>query len=178
MPHDAHDRMTPPPDETTGPRDRDVPDDSDDRNESESEKLDRNWDELLQELRITQTGLQLLSGFLLTLPFTQIFPTLDDAQQWLYLALVVIAGIAVGVNMTPIMLHRRVFREHVKDVVVAMGHVMIQVVMTAIALLIVGMAVLIFSVVSSWLAGWIAGGGLAIVLACLLGAVPKRLAPR
>ena len=170
--------MTPPPEHTTEPRDRDVHDDSDDRSESLSEKLDRNWDELLQELRITQTGLQLLSGFLLTLPFTQVFRTLDDGQRWLYLVLVVIAGIAVGVNMTPIMLHRRVFREHVKDVVVAMGHVMIQVVMTAIALLIVGMAVLIFSVVSSWLAGWIAGGGLAIVLACLLGAVPKRLAPR
>ena len=178
MPHDAHDRMTPPPDQTTEPRDRDVHDGSDDRGESESEKLDRNWDELLQELRITQTGLQLLSGFLLTLPFTQVFRTLDDAQQWLYLALVVIAGIAVGVNMTPIMLHRRVFREHVKHLVVAVGHVMIQAVMGAIALLIIGMTVLIFSVVSSWLAGWIAGGCLAILLAGLLGAVPKRLAPR
>jgi hypothetical protein len=169
--------MTPPPDRTTEPRDRDVHDDSDDRSESESEKLDRNWDELLQELRITQTGLQLLTGFLLTLPFTQVFRTLDNGQQWLYLTLVVIAGIAVGVNMTPIMLHRRVFREHVKDLVVGVGHIMIQVVMVAIAVLIVGMAVLIFSVVSSWLAGWIAGGCLAIVLAGLLGAVPKRLAP-
>jgi hypothetical protein len=170
--------MTPPPDPTTEPRDRDVPDRSDDRNESRSERLDRNWDELLQELRITQTGLQLLSGFLLTLPFTPVFGTLDDAQQLLYLALVVIAGVAVGVNMTPIMLHRRVFGEHVKDRVVAVGHIMIQVVMGAIALLIVGMAVLIFSVVSSWLAGSIAGGGLAIVLAGLLGAVPRRFAPR
>src|SRR3954466_8767107 len=107
--------MTPPPDQTTEPRDRDVHDAGDDRNESESEKLDRNWDELLQELRITQTGLQLLSGFLLTLPFTQVFAGLDDGQTWLYLALVVIAGIAVGVNMTPVMLHRRVFREHRKD---------------------------------------------------------------
>ena len=47
----------------------------DDRDESEDERLDRNWDELLQELRITQTGLQLFSGFLLTLPFTQVFAT-------------------------------------------------------------------------------------------------------
>jgi hypothetical protein len=151
---------------------------NDDRDESESEKLDRNWDELLQELRITQTGLQLLSGFLLTLPFTQLFPTLDDGQQWLYLALVVIAGIAVGVNMTPIMLHRRAFRARIKDRVVAVGHAMVQVVMAAIALLVVGMAVLIFSVVISWTAGIIAGAALAVVLVVLLLVVPIRLTPR
>jgi hypothetical protein len=165
------------PDDPAEPQDRDVPDRSDDRDESESEKLDRNWDELLQELRITQTGLQLLSGFLLTLPFTQVFPKLDHGQKSLYLGLVVVAGIAVGVNMTPIMLHRRVFRRHLKDRVVRVGHVMIQVVMTAIALLIVGMTVLIFSVVSSWLAGLVAGAVLAVVLGSLLGVVPQRLEP-
>jgi hypothetical protein len=148
------------------------------RTESESEKLDRNWDELLQELRITQTGLQLLSGFLLTLPFTQIFPSLDERQKGIYLALVAIAGIAVGVNMTPIMLHRRVFRERRKDRVVAVGHAMIQVVMGAVALLIVGMSVLIFSVVADWTAGLVAGVLLALVLGVLLGVVPQRLRAR
>jgi hypothetical protein len=165
--------MTPPSDDGNDPQRTD-----DDRDESESEKLDRNWDELLQELRITQTGLQLLSGFLLTLPFTQIFPTLDDGQKGLYLTLVVIAGIAVGVNMTPIMLHRRVFGAHVKDRVVATGHLLIQAVMAAIALLIVGMSVLIFSVVTSWGAGLVAGAALAVVLSLLLAVVPERLAPR
>jgi uncharacterized protein DUF6328 len=164
--------MAPPPDDPDEPRD------DDDRDESQSEKLDRNWDELLQELRITQTGLQLLSGFLLTLPFTQVFPSLDQGQKSVYLALVVVAGIAVGVNMTPIMLHRRVFREHRKDRVVAVGHVMIQMVMAAIALLIVGMSVLIFSVVVSCSAGAIAGVALAVVLVTLLGVVPKRLDPQ
>jgi hypothetical protein len=174
--------VTPPPpngaNDANEPQDREVPDTSDDRDESESEKLDRNWDELLQELRITQTGIQLLSGFLLTLPFTQIFPTLDDGQKGLYLSLVVIAGIALGVNMTPIMLHRRVFRERMKDRVVAVGHAMIQVVMGAVGLMIVGMTVLIFSVVSTWTAGVIAGASLAVVLGILLGVLPKRLEPR
>jgi hypothetical protein len=159
----------------------DQPDDKDraqDRNESHSERLDRNWDELLQELRITQTGLQLLSGFLLTLPFTQVFSTLDKGQQGIYLTLVVISGTAVGANMTPIMMHRRVFRAGVKDRVVAVGHAMVQVVMTAIALLAIGMAVLIFSVVVSWTAGVVVGVALAIVLAIQLWVVPSRLAPR
>jgi uncharacterized membrane protein YqjE len=145
------------------------------RDESESEKLDRNWDELLQELRISQTGLQLLSGFLLTLPFTQVFPSLDEGQKGIYLALVAIAGIAVGVNMTPIMLHRRVFRERRKDQVIAVGHVMIQVVMTAVALLLVGMTVLIFSVVADWTPGLVAGACLAVVLSVLLVVVPNWL---
>ncbi len=151
---------------------------SDDRDESEDERLDRNWDELLQELRVAQTGIQLLSGFLLTLPFTQVFDGLDDAQKWLYLALVLLAGIAVGLNLTPIMLHRRVFRDHVKDRVVETGQVLSQVVIAAVALLIVGTSVLIFSVVISWTAGLVAGAALAVVLTTLLGVVPRRLEPR
>src|SRR5215216_4170714 len=110
---------------------------SDDRDESRDERLDRNWDELLQELRVLQTGIQLLSGFLLTLPFTQVFADLDDAQKSLYLALVVLAGVCVGVNLTPIMLHRRVFGDHVKERVVKVGHLLSQVVIVGIALLIV-----------------------------------------
>ena len=155
-----------------------APPPSDDRDESHDERLDRNWGELLQELRITQTGLQLLSGFLLTLPFTQVFASLDDAQQGLYLGLVVLAGVAVGVNLTPIMLHRRVFREHVKGRVVEVGHVFSQVAIAAVALLIVGTVVLIFSVVVSWAAGLLAGAALAVVLATLLALLPQRLAPR
>jgi hypothetical protein len=148
------------------------------RDESPAEKLDRNWGELLQELRITQTGLQLLSGFLLTLPFTQVFATLDDGQKALYLSLVVVAAVAVGANMTPVMLHRRVFGEHVKNRVVRVGHVLSQVVIGAIGVLLVGMGMLIFSVVLSWTAGIVAGVGLAVVLIALLAVIPKRLEPR
>ena len=153
-------------------------DGGDDRHESRDERLDRNWDELLQELRITQTGLQLLAGFLLTLPFTQIFPTLDHGQKAVYLSLVVVAGIAVGVNMTPIMLHRRMFREHRKGRVVEVGHVMVQVVLGAIGLLIVCMTLLIFSVVVSWAAGVVAAIVLAVLLVTLLAVVPRRLERR
>ena len=86
--------------------------------------------------------------------------------------------LAVGVNMTPVMLHRRVFRERRKDRVVAVGHVLIQVVMAAVALLIVGMSVLIFSVVATWTAGLLAGAGLAVALGLLLGVVPRRMKER
>ncbi|HET6268718.1 MAG TPA: DUF6328 family protein, partial [Arthrobacter sp.] len=55
------------------------------RNETFEERLDRNWMELLQELRVLQTGVQLVAGFLLTLPFQARFETLDDYQTGLYL---------------------------------------------------------------------------------------------
>jgi hypothetical protein len=151
---------------------------SDDRDESHDEKLDRNWGELLQELRITQTGLQLLAGFLLTLPFTQVFHSLDDRQKALYLGLVLVAGLTLGVNMVPVMLHRRLFGEHVKDRVVEVGHLVAQVVIAAIAVLVVGMATLIFSVVAGWMAGIVVAAFLALVLGLLLGVFPHRLDPR
>ena len=154
------------------------PPESDGRDETRNERLDRNWGELLQELRITQTGLQLLSGFLLTLPFTQVFAGLDGRQKALYLGLVVVAGLAVGLNLMPVMLHRRVFREQVKERVVGVGHVAAQVVIVAIAVLVVGMVTLIFSVVVSWGAGIVVAVFLVVVLGALLGVVPQRLDPR
>ena len=84
------------------------------REESEAEKLDRNWDELLQELRVVQTGVQLLSGFLLTLPFSQRFSELDHWQTRLYLAIMLVAATAVGLTLIPIVVHRRVFQQQVK----------------------------------------------------------------
>jgi hypothetical protein len=124
-----------------------------------------------------QTGIQLLAGFLLTLPFTQVFGGIDQAQKGLYLGLVVLAGVSVGLNLTPIMLHRRVFGDHVKDRVVQTGHVLSQVVIAAVAVLIVGTSMLIFSVVVSWTAAFVAGAALAVVLVTLLAVVPRRLEP-
>ena len=148
---------------------------TDDRDETRDERLDRNWDELLQELRITQTGLQLLSGFLLTLAFTDVFTGLDQAQKGLYLALVVLAALAVGANMTPVMLHRRVFREHVKERVVQVGHVVSQVVIVAVAVLFTGTATLIFSLVAGWLAAVVTACCLLAALGAMLAILPRRL---
>ena len=154
-----------------------TPSGSDGRDETREERLDRNWDELLQELRITQTGLQLLSGFLLTLPFTQVFGSLDGRQQALYLGLVVVASLSVGANLTPVMLHRRLFRDHVKERVVGVGHVLSQVVIAGVAVLVTGTATLIFSVVLSWTAGIVVAVGLTLALGLLLGVLPARFDP-
>ena len=54
------------------------------RNESAAERLDRNYSELLQELRVAQTGVQILFAFLLTIPFQQRFNDIDAFQRTVY----------------------------------------------------------------------------------------------
>jgi hypothetical protein len=147
------------------------------RDESRDQTLDRNWNDLLQELRITQTGLQLISGFLLTLPFTQVFVDLDRAQRGLYLGLVAVASLSVGLNLTPVMVHRRVFGKRVKDRVVGLGHVVSQLVIAGVALLVVGTATLIFSVVMTWTAGVLVAVSLSVVFTGLLVLLPSRFNP-
>jgi uncharacterized protein DUF6328 len=151
---------------------------SDGRDETEAERLDRNWNDMLQELRVVQTGVQLLSGFLLTLPFTERFRDLDVWQERLYLALVLTASLAVGATLTPIGVHRRLFGQRVKDRVVAAGHVFMQVVMALLALIIVGISTLIFSVVLSWSAAGLAAAAMGAVLVGLLVVVPLLVAGR
>ena len=150
----------------------------DDRDESQEERFDRNWNEMLQELRVVQTGVQLLSGFLLTLPFTTRFADLDTWQVRLYLALVLTSGLAVGVTLTPIIVHRRVFGQRVKERVVMTGHVLTQVVMFLLDIIIVGISTLIFSVVVSWEAALIVAACTTAVLFTLLVVVPLLVARR
>jgi hypothetical protein len=78
--------------------------------ESESEKLTRNLNELLQELRVTQTGVQILTGFLLTLPFTNRFKDLDAVQRYSYLGVLAGSVIATGLIIAPVAFHRVLFR--------------------------------------------------------------------
>ena len=89
------------------------------RNETREEQLDRNWMELIQELRVLQTGVQILAGFLLTLPFQQRFETLDDFQVTLYLVNVAFAALTTAFILLPVSVHRRLFRKRLKATLVA-----------------------------------------------------------
>jgi len=146
------------------------------RDESTAERLDRNWDDMLQELRVVQTGVQLLAGFLLTLPFSDRFTGLDPWQVRLYLAVVLVSALAVGLTLVPIGVHRRVFRQHVKDRVVATGHALSQVVIALLALIIVGITTLIFSVAVGWGPALVVAGSATVVLLVLLVVVPLLVA--
>jgi hypothetical protein len=97
--------------------------------------LNRNWDELMQELRAAQTGVQILTGFLLTVPFSSRFQALDVHQRWLYLAVVCGAVSATCLILAPVAFHRLLFRR---------GHRML-LVETANRLALAGLAVLLLT---------------------------------
>ena len=88
------------------------------RQESELQRLDRNFNELLQELRVAQTGVQILFAFLLTLAFTQRFGSVTGFQRGLYFATLAASAIATSMLIAPVSLHRLLFRRHQKRRVV------------------------------------------------------------
>ena len=147
----------------------------DGRDESRLERMDRNWAELLQELRVLQTGVQLLAGFLLTLPFQERFQTLDDYQTRLYLANVVLAALTTATILLPVSVHRRLFRQGLKATLVASADAIAKVSLAGVALLSVGTTSLIFDVTVGRTAGVVAGVGLLAVLVLLLIVVPAWL---
>ena len=83
----------------------------DGRDETPLERLDRNWDELLQELRVTQTGVQILTAFLLTVPFTNGFSQLDGFQRDCYLVVLCGSVLTTALLMAPVAYHRVLFRQ-------------------------------------------------------------------
>jgi hypothetical protein len=148
------------------------------RNETEEERLDRKWDDLLQELRVMQTGAQLLAGFLLTLPFQQKFSTLDDFQVGLYLALVLLATTTTALIMGPIAIHRRLSGRHVKERLVEAAHILVWGVLTAISLLVTGIVLFIFDMVLDRTWAIVASASMAAVMVLLLVVVPSTLIRR
>lgn len=143
----------------------DVADDG--RAESADERADRNWNELLQELRVLQTGTQILTGFLLALAFQPAFRDLSGPQRVFYLTLIVLAALSAIVALSPVALHRGLFRRRAKPAVVAFGHTALLFALVTVSVLLVGVVVFVFDVVVSTAASWIVGGALAFLIAAL-----------
>jgi hypothetical protein len=142
------------------------------RNEDENERIDRNWNELLQELRVTQTGVQLLAGFLLTLPFQERFEDLSTAQEVDYLVVVVLAMVSTGLLIAPVSFHRAVFRRQEKEWLVLAAHWSARIGLALMSIAMAGVVWLIFSVVVGTTAAHIAGGTVGVFLVVLWFAAP------
>jgi hypothetical protein len=92
-----------------------------DRNETEEERADRNLVELLQELRVLQTGVQIIFAFLLGIAFTPRFTQLSGAQQDVYIAALLTSVVSVAVLATPVAVHRGLFRCGMKERIVTVS---------------------------------------------------------
>ncbi|GCB53009.1 DUF6328 family protein [Streptomyces sp. NL15-2K] len=117
------------------------------RHETEEERADRKWGELIQEVRVAQTGVQILFGFLLTVVFTPKYEDLPHTDQVIYIVTVVLGAAATGALIGPVSLHRLVVGRRVKPQAVEwasrltfVGLVLLLATMTAALLLILRVA--------------------------------------
>ncbi|HYT09442.1 MAG TPA: DUF6328 family protein [Mycobacteriales bacterium] len=131
------------------------------RDETEAQRLDRNYSELLQELRVTQTGVQILFAFLLTLAFTERFARVTPFQRGTYVVTLMFAAGATALLIAPVAFHRVVFRHNQKDDLVRNAHLMALGGLALLLVALVGAVLLILDVVlgrgpALWLTGLLA----------------------
>ncbi|MBW8762564.1 MAG: sodium:proton antiporter [Microbacterium sp.] len=120
-----------------------VDDRADGRDETPNERADRNWDELMQELRVMQTGTQILTGFLLAVAFQQRFTDLDTLQHDLYIVLVALAAVATILSLAPVGMHRALFGRRRKPELVRLAARIVRIDLFVIGLLTAGVTTLI-----------------------------------
>lgn len=145
-------------------RDESGPAPEDPRQETIAQRADRNLHELVQELRVVGLGVQVLFGFLLSLPFTTRFIRLNGAQRGLYLTSFVLDAVAVTLLIGPAAFHRLVFRRGMKEDLVRFAN------RAAIfgLLAFTGAVLVAVLLVTSYVAGWLAGSLITALLACML----------
>ncbi len=137
----------------------------DPRGESEAQRDDRNLAELLQELRVAGLGVQVLFGFLLSLPFTARFTGLSHDQRNLYLGSLVLAAVATALLLAPVAYHRLVFRRGQKERLVRAASVF-----AILGLATVGLAVsAAVLLVTSYVVGGPAAALITVLVFCMFG---------
>ena len=146
---------------------------SDGRHETPIERLDRNWDSLLQELRVTQTGTQIFAGFLLAVAFQTRFTELDQYQITVYLVLVSAAGLTTALGIGPVSLHRMLFRRHAMAQIVKIGSILVRASLAGVAVVLTGTVLLVFDVVLGRAAGIIAGAAVLVATLFIWLIVPR-----
>lgn len=125
------------------------------RDETPLERWDRNLVELLQELRVAQTGVQILFAFLLTLPFTNRFGSVGPITKTTYLVTLVAAASATALLIAPVSFHRILFRQGRKPELVRTASVLAQLGLACLLVCVVGSVLLVVDVVTG--VGWAAG---------------------
>jgi Family of unknown function (DUF6328) len=132
------------------------------RGESERQRWDRNFADLLQELRVAQTGVQILFAFLLTLPFSSGFPKTTELQKVVFVIALMAAAFAAAMIISPVAFHRALFRQGRKPELVRFAHRMAT---GGLGFMLVSMVASILLITSYLLTTWIA-----VVLAVIAGA--------
>lgn len=138
--------------------------------ETEKERYERNFADLLQELRVAQTGVQILFAFLLTLPFSAGFVRVNQFQKDVYVVSLVTSAAAAAMIIAPVAYHRMLFQRGRKPELVRSAH---RLASGGLAFLLVAMVSAVLLITDFILDRWVAWllSGLTAVWFVLLWAV-------
>lgn len=106
-------------------------------------RLDRELNELLQELRVVQGGVLLIVGFLLVIAFSNRFVSVTEFQKVVYYLTLIVTGLAAIVVVGPVVHHRMAFRKHDKESVIVRGNLQVLIAIGLAGLSILGILVLV-----------------------------------
>lgn len=146
--------------------------------ETPEERVARNWNEILQELRVIQAGSQIITGFLLAAAFQPRFTELDPAAYVVYFALLGTAVVTTIVGLTPVMLHRRLFRAGAKELLVRLADQLATVALVGVGVTLAGIVLLIVEMAAGPWAAVVATASVLIVIAILWVILPGRVRRR
>ena len=116
------------------------------RSEDEQERLNRQMMELLNELRVAMPGVQVLFGFLLTVPFQQRFRQVTEFQETVYFVTLVSSAVAAAFLIAPSAYHRVMFEQHDKPNVIHIGTAQMLVGLAALGIAMNGAVLLVTDV--------------------------------
>ncbi|MGP7999606.1 MAG: DUF6328 family protein [Streptosporangiaceae bacterium] len=140
--------------------------------ETEAERDDRNTMELLNELRVVGIGVQVLFGFLLSIPFASRFIQLGHTERVVYLATVVLAGVSTALLVAPVAYHRLLFRRHEKASLVRVTNGLAIAGLVTVGLAVCSAVLLVTSFVAPGLRAGVITGALVCIFAVLWFALP------
>lgn len=142
------------------------------RDEGPMQRADRNFAEILQELRVVQIGVQILFAFLLTLPFMNRFAGLGALDRGVYVFTLVGSALTVVLLVTPVAVHRVCFQRGRKRELVRAGHRLVQAGLTCLAATVLAGVFLVLDVVLGLLPATLVTGGLGLVVTALWVCLP------
>lgn len=137
-------------------------------------RLDRELNELLQELRVIEGGILLLVGFLLVIAFSSGFERVTEFQRAVYFLTLVVTGLAAIVVVAPVVHHRMAFRQRDKERVIVRGNTQILIAIFLVAVSILGIQILITDYLYGPTLTIIASTAYTVVTVILWWVLPRR----
>jgi hypothetical protein len=147
----------------------------DESTETDQERINRNWSEILQELRVIQAGSQIITGFLLAAAFQPRFEDLDPVALAIYVSLLAVATATTIVGLTPVLLHRRLFRTGAKASLVILGSRLSTLALIGVGITLAGIVLLIVDLVWGFSIGLVAAAAALVLIAGLWIVLPARM---